>query len=69
GYPTLGPLRTAQHQADALRDYIAATKGFNVGLLQWFQLADADSALGDGWGLLDRNYDPKPAFEVMRTAG
>jgi hypothetical protein len=67
GYPTLGPLRTAQHQADALSGYIRATKGFNVGLLQWFQLADANSTLGDGWGLLDSNYDPKPAFEVMRT--
>jgi hypothetical protein len=67
GYPTLGPLRTAQHQADALSGYIRATKGFNVGLLQWFQLADAESTLGDGWGLLDSNYVPKPAFEVMRT--
>jgi hypothetical protein len=69
GYPTLGPARTAQHQADALRGYITATRGFNVGLLQWFQLADADSTLGDGWGLLDSHYVPKPAFEVMRTAG
>lgn len=67
GYPTVEPVRTAQHQADALRGYIHATKGFNVGLLQWFQLADAESTLGDGWGLLDSNYDPKPAFEVMRT--
>jgi hypothetical protein len=69
GYPTLGPLRTAEHQADALRGYIAATEGFNVGLLQWFQLADADSTLGDGWGVLDSGYNPKPAFEVMRTGG
>ena len=69
GYPTLGPLRTAQHQADALRGYIRATQGFNVGLLQWFQLADADSTLGDGWGLLDSSYMPKPAYEVMRNGG
>jgi hypothetical protein len=69
GYPTLGPLRTAEHQAEALRGYIRATKGFNVGLLQWFQLADADSTLGDGWGLLDSTYAPKPAFEVMRNGG
>jgi hypothetical protein len=68
GYPTIEPVRSAQHQADALRGYISATKGFNVGLLQWFQLADAESTLGDGWGLLDSNYNPKPAFEVMRTA-
>src|SRR5205085_4012623 len=47
GYPTVEPVRTAEHQAEALRGYIAATKGFNVGLLQWFQLADADSTLGD----------------------
>jgi hypothetical protein len=67
GYPTLGPLRSPERQASALRGYISATKGFNVGLLQWFQLADANSPLDDGWGLLDSDYNPKPAFEVMRT--
>ena len=69
GYPTLGPLRTQERQADALRGYIRAAQGFNVELLQWFQLADADSTLGDGWGLLDSNYSPKPAFDVMRNGG
>lgn len=68
GYPTVEPLRTAEHQANALRGYINATEGFNVGLLQWFQLADAEGTF-DGWGLLDSSYDPKPAFEVMRTGG
>ncbi len=42
--------------------------GLNVGLLQWFQLADAESALGDGWGLLRADYSRKPAFEIMRGA-
>ncbi|MDQ1373738.1 MAG: hypothetical protein QOJ09_1076, partial [Actinomycetota bacterium] len=37
GYPTLDPvLRTEARQADALRGYIRATRGLNVGLLQWF---------------------------------
>lgn len=69
GYPTLDPaLRTEAHQADALAAYIAATGGLNVGLLQWFQLADATSTLGDGWGLLRADYSRKPAFGVMRDA-
>jgi len=40
-----------------------------VGLLQWFQLADANSTLGDGWGILRADYSSKPAFDVMRDAG
>lgn len=66
GYPTLGPVRDEAKQADALRGYIRATRGYNVGLLQWFQLADAASTLGDGWGLLRPDYARKPAFAVMR---
>ena len=69
GFPTLGPARSEARQADALRAYIRAARGFNVGLLQWFQLADADSRLGDGWGLLRDDYGRKPAFAVMRDAG
>ncbi|MCU1447991.1 MAG: hypothetical protein JWP02_161 [Acidimicrobiales bacterium] len=69
GYPTLGPLRSEAKQADALRAYIRATRGFGVGLLQWFQLADATSPLGDGWGVLRADYSPKPAFVAMRDAG
>jgi hypothetical protein len=69
GYPTLGPVRDEQKQAEALAAYIRATHGFGVGLLQWFQLADADSPLGDGWGLVRADYSPKPAFDVMRQAG
>lgn len=68
GYPTLDPVvRTESRQADALRGYIRATEGLNVGLLQWFQLADARSTLNDGWGLLRADYSPKPAFDVMRA--
>ena len=68
GYPTLDPaLRTESRQADALRGYIRATEGFNVALLQWFQLADSRSTLNDGWGLLRADYSPKPAFDVMRA--
>jgi len=69
GYPTLDPLlRSEERQAHALADYIRATKGFNVRLLQWFQLTDADSPVGDGWGILRPDYSRKPAFCVMRDA-
>ena len=69
GYPTLDPaLRSEERQARALADYIRATEGFNVGLLQWFQLTDAESRLGDGWGVLRPDYSRKPAFCVMRDA-
>jgi hypothetical protein len=69
GYPTLGPARSEAKQASALAGYLRATDGLNVGLLQWFQLADAESTLGDGWGLLRSDYSRKPAFSVMRDAG
>lgn len=68
GFPTLGPARSEQRQADALASYIRATEGFNVGLIQWFQLADARSTVGDGWGLLRSDYTRKPAYDVMRDA-
>ena len=67
GYPTLA-VRDEQRQADALAAYVRATEGLNVQLLQWFQLADAESPLGDGWGLVDSSYEPKPAYDVMRDA-
>ncbi|MHB8467143.1 MAG: hypothetical protein ACYDH6_11595 [Acidimicrobiales bacterium] len=69
GYPTLTPLRSEAKQAAVVRAYIAAAKGYGVGLLQWFQLTDARSPVGDGWGLVRADYVPKPAFDVMRTAG
>lgn len=68
GWPTLAPLRTEARQARALAAYIRATRGLNVELLQWFQLADAESLVGDGWGLLRADYSRKPAFAVMRDA-
>ena len=68
GFPTFGPLRDEARQAAALAGYIRATDGLNVGLIQWFQLADADSTVGDGWGLLRSDYSRKPAFGVMRDA-
>lgn len=68
GYPTLAPLRTEERQAEALAGYIRATEGLGVELLQWFQLTDARSPLGDGWGLLRNDWSRKPAFEVMREA-
>ena len=69
GYPTLDPvLRTEARQASALEGYIRSTAGLNVRLLQWFQLADAESPVGDGWGLLRDDYSPKPAFDVMRRS-
>jgi hypothetical protein len=69
GYPTIDPLlRSEARQASALGAYIEATRGFNVGLLQWFQLTDAESQLGDGWGIVRPDYTRKPAFCVMRDA-
>ena len=69
GYPTLDPvLRTEAHQAEAVAGYLRAARGLNVGLLGWFQLADAVSPIGDGWGLLRADYTRKPAFEVLRHA-
>ena len=68
GYPTVDPVRDGARQAEALAGYIRATEGLNVQLIQWFQLADADSPVGDGWGLLDSSYQPKPAYGVMRDA-
>ncbi|MGH9086101.1 MAG: hypothetical protein ACRDYW_11660 [Acidimicrobiales bacterium] len=68
GFPTAGEVRSETRQADALAAYIRAAEGFNVGLIQWFQLADADSIVGDGWGLLRSDYSTKPAYDVMRHA-
>ena len=68
GFPSLGPIRDEARQASALAAYVRAADGLNVGLIQWFQLADADSTVGDGWGLLRSDYSPKPAFDVMRDA-
>lgn len=68
GYPTVGEVRSEARQADALTAYIRAAEGFNVGLIQWFQLADADSIAGDGWGLLRSDYSTKPAYAVMHHA-
>jgi hypothetical protein len=65
GYPTLGEIRSEARQATAIAAYVRAAQDFNVGLLQWFQLADADSLVGDGWGLLRSDYSPKPAYDVL----
>ena len=67
-YPTLAPLRTEAHQARALSAYIRTTQGLNVGLLQWFELTDAQSTLGDGWGLLRPDFSRKPVFCVLKRA-
>jgi hypothetical protein len=68
GWPTLGSLRTEAEQAAALRGYIKAARDQHVALLMWFQLADAQSLLGDGWGLVRADYSRKPAFSVMKAA-
>lgn len=68
GFPTLGTARSEQRQAEALSAYVRATEGFNVGLIQWFQLADARAPVGDGWGLVRDDYSRKPAFSVMQDA-
>jgi hypothetical protein len=68
GWPTLRSIRTETEQAAALRGYVRASRAMGVALLMWFQLADAQAPLGDGWGLLHADFSRKPAFDVLREA-
>ena len=71
GWPTLLPARGYDEQARRLRRMVRAVHDyrgtFNVTDYRWFNLRDADStsaALFQHFGLLESDYDAKPAFAV-----
>jgi hypothetical protein len=73
GWPTLLPDRGYAEQARRLRAMVRAVsayrRAYNVTDYRWFNLRDADSAsdvLFQHFGLLESDYDPKPAFSVYR---
>jgi hypothetical protein len=74
GWPTLPPARGDAEQARRLRRMVRAVNDyrgtFNVSDYRWFNLRDADStapALFQHFGLLESDYDAKPAFAVYRA--
>lgn len=60
--------RTAATQASVLKSMLASLHGYGVRLFQWFDLTDATGGIGDGWGILYSNYQPKPAYFVLKAA-
>jgi len=73
GWPTLLPERGYAEQARRLRAMVRAVSdlrgAFNVTDYRWFNLRDADSdsnVLFQHFGLLESDYDPKPAFGAYR---
>jgi hypothetical protein len=73
GWPTLPPHRTYEQQAAALELMVRAAHDFrgtyNVSDYRWFNLRDGDSAsplLFQHFGLLESDYDEKPAFGAYR---
>jgi hypothetical protein len=73
GWPTLLPARGYAEQARRLRRMVRAVHDhrgtFNVSDYRWFNLRDADSsspALFQHFGLLESDYDAKPAFGEFR---
>jgi hypothetical protein len=73
GWPTLLPARGHDEQAERLRRMVRAVNDnrakFGVTDYRWFNLRDADSAapaLFQHFGLLESDYDRKPAFAVYR---
>jgi hypothetical protein len=73
GWPTLLPDRGYAEQARRLRAMVRAVssyrRAYNVTDYRWFNLRDADSdsdVLFQHFGLLESDYDPKPAFAVYR---
>jgi len=74
GWPTLPPARSYAEQAQRLRRMVRAVSDyrgtFGVSDYRWFNLRDADSsapALFHHFGLLESDYDPKPAFAAYRA--
>jgi hypothetical protein len=73
GWPTLLPQRGYAEQARRLRAMVRAVSAlrgeFRVTDYRWFNLRDADSnsnVLFQHFGLLESNYDAKPAFGAYR---
>ena len=73
GWPTLPPARGYAEQAQRLRRMVRAVHDyrgtFGVTDYRWFNLRDSDSsspALFQHFGLLESDYDPKPAFAAYR---
>ena len=74
GWPTLLPERGYAEQARRLRRMVRAVheyRGrFGVTDYRWFNLRDADSGsevLFQHFGLLESDYDAKPAFDEYRS--
>lgn len=60
--------RTPSDQAQFLKQAIVEAREYGVALFQWFSLTDANTPLGDGWGLFYPNGKPKPAAKVFKAA-
>ena len=74
GWPTQPPARSEAEQAERLRAMAKAVSDYrgtyNVSDYRWFNLRDADSAaptLFQHFGLLESDYDEKPAFSAYRA--
>jgi hypothetical protein len=74
GWPTEPPARSYTRQEQALRLMVGAVHDFrgtyNVRDYRWFNLRDADTsspALFQHFGLLEDDYDRKPAFAAYRS--
>jgi hypothetical protein len=73
GWPTQPPTRSYEKQARVLETMVRAAHDFrgtyNVTDYRWFNLRDGDTdspLLFQHFGLLESDYDKKPAFDVYR---
>jgi hypothetical protein len=73
GWPTQPPSRSYEKQAEVLELMVRAAHDFrgtyNVVDYRWFNLRDGDTSsplLFQHFGLLESDYDKKPAFDVYR---
>ena len=73
GWPTQPPARAYEKQAAVLELMLRAVHDFrgtyNVSDYRWFNLRDGDTdspLLFQHFGLMESDYEPKPAFEVYR---
>jgi hypothetical protein len=73
GWPTLPPLRSYERQAELLESMLRTVHRFRgtfgVTDYRWFNLRDGNSdspLLFQRFGLLESDYDRKPAFERYR---
>jgi hypothetical protein len=74
GWPTQPPARPYSRQAEALRVMVRAVNDFrgtySVRDYRWFNLRDGNTSsptLFQHFGLLEDDYDPKPAFAAYRS--